>query len=47
MIVNKLNGLRTNYRKEKKVEESTRCGAGSNDIYVLYLMVLCTIEISG
>lgn len=35
MIVKKLNGLRTNYRKEKKkVEESTRSGAGTNDIYV-------------
>lgn len=35
MIVKKMNGLRTNYRKEKKkVEESKRSGTGTNDVYV-------------
>lgn len=33
-VVKKLNALRTNYRKEKKkVEESTRSGAGTSDVY--------------
>ncbi|CAH1959706.1 unnamed protein product [Acanthoscelides obtectus] len=35
MIVKKINDLRTNYRKEKKkIEESSRSGAGTNNVYV-------------
>nr|CAH7746859.1 unnamed protein product [Callosobruchus chinensis] len=35
MVVKKINGLRTNYPKEKKkVEDSTRSGAESNEVYI-------------
>nr|CAH7739455.1 unnamed protein product [Callosobruchus chinensis] len=36
IVVKKINGLRTNYHKEKKkVEKSTRSGVGSNEDYCI------------